>query len=162
MISTRTLAFVVCVPLALAIGFAAGRATASIGTIAEARSPDGASYLRVSQPFSLAPVDQRLSLGGANGETELLRFDVDTGPAGPLIWAPDGSIAGVLRGGATLVVIDAANARVLYEQPLLERMDGTRVARGVGFSTNAMAVTFDDCPREGAGCRPQFLALPRR
>jgi hypothetical protein len=68
----------------------------------------------------------------------------------------------VLINDSKLMVIEAAGRRVLYELPLLEKQDGSRVARGVGFSANAMAITFDDCPSVGAGCRPRFMALPRR
>lgn len=159
--SNRILAFVVLLPVAGLIGFAAGRATADVGTAAEAWSPDGASRLSVEQSFSIGPPRRtvRVEAGGERVDVRALEpaDDVDA-----LLWSPDGVLAGVVIGGATLAVIDPAARRVIYELPLLEQRDGSRMARGVGFSANAMAITFDDCPRRGAGCRPRFMALPTR
>ena len=160
--STRVLAFIVCLPIAGLIGFAAGRATAGMGVVAHVQAPGKPQHIRVVQKFSLGAPDQRVVLGSGSARTEVRRLTEETGPAGEIIWAPDGSVAGVVLNGAKLMVIDADSARVLYELPLLEKQDGSRAARGVGFSANALAITFDDCPRTGAGCRPRFMALPRR
>lgn len=35
----------------------------------------------------------------------------------------------------------------------------TRIARGITFSDNGRALTFDDCPRSRSGCRPGLVAL---
>jgi hypothetical protein len=35
----------------------------------------------------------------------------------------------------------------------------SRIARGITFSDNGAAVTFDDCPRGHSGCKPALLAL---
>lgn len=160
--SNRVLSFIVCLPIAGLIGFAAGRATSGVGVITHVRAPGGNAHVRVVQKFSLGAVDQRVVVGSGRESTEVRRLGDDTGPAGEIAWAPDGSIAGVLLNGAKLMVIDPEAARVLYELPLLEKQDGSRVARGIGFSANAMAITFDDCPRTGAGCRSRFMALPTR
>jgi hypothetical protein len=160
--STRVLAFIVCVPIAGLIGFAAGRATSKVGTVMNEPAPGGAGHIRIRQKFSLGPVDHRVLIGSGDSETEVRRLNEQTGTADEIAWAPDGSLAGVLVNGSKFMVIEAAGRRVLYELPLLEQQDGSRVARGVGFSANAMAITFDDCPTIGAGCRPRFMALPRR
>ena len=159
--SNRILAFIVLLPIAGVIGFAAGRATAQRGTVAEAWAPDGASRVRIARAFSFGPKDQRVMVGAADQEAEVRALAPDE-DAGEILWAPDGSIAGVVLNGATLAVIDPAARRIIYELPLLEQQDGSRMARGVGFSANAMAITFDDCPKRGAGCRPRLMALPRK
>lgn len=160
--SNRILAFIVCLPIAGAIGFAAGRATAGTGTVMRADAPAGGAHLRVDRRFSLGPVDERLILAAGGEEVELKRLDEQSGTVDEIAWAPDGSLAGVVLNGAKLVAIDVPARRVIYELPLLEKADGSRAARGVGFSANAMAITFDDCPRTGAGCKPRFMALPTR
>src|SRR5688572_3032722 len=160
--SNRILAFIVCLPIAGAIGFAAGRATAGVGTMLRADSPDRASHVRVDRRFSLRRDDQRLILAAGGEEIEIARLNEQTGAADAILWAPDGSLAGVLVNGSNFVVIDVKAKRAIYELPVLEKMDGSREARGLGFSANALAITFDDCPRSGAGCRPRFLALPTR
>ena len=35
----------------------------------------------------------------------------------------------------------------------------TRIARGLTFSDNGAALTFDDCPRDRSGCRPGIVAI---
>ena len=160
--SNRVLAFIVCLPIAGLIGFAAGRATAGIGVVTHVQAPGKPQHIRVVQKFSLGGRDQRVLIGSGSARTEVRRLNDETGTADEIMWAPDGSVAGVLLNGSKLMVIEAEAQRVLYELPLLEKQDGSRVARGVGFSANALAITFDDCPRTGAGCRPRFMALPRR
>lgn len=159
--SNRILAFIVCLPIAGLIGFAAGRATSEIGIVAEMPAPDGQSSIRVVRKFSLGADDQRVVLNTGGVDTDV-RAIADGESAGEIMWAPDASLAGVVISGSKLAVIDPSSVRVLYELPLLEQQDGTRVARGIGFSANAISITFDDCPRRGAGCRPRFMALPVR
>lgn len=160
--TNRVLAFIVFLPVAGVIGFAAGRATSNLGTVTRVDAPGGGAHLRVDRRFSLGSPDHRLILAAGGEEIELRRFDEQTGEPGKIVWAPDASLAGVLVNGIKLVVVDAAAKRIIYELPLVENMDGSRTARGVGFSANAIAITFDDCPRSGAGCRPRFMALPTR
>lgn len=160
--SNRVLTFIICLPIAGAIGFAAGRATSNIGTISRVESPKGGAHLRVDREFSLGPPAQRLILSTGGEEIGLRTFDEQSGAPGEIVWAPDGSLAGVVVNGTKLVVIDAPAKRIIYELPLIEKLDGSRFARGVGFSANAVAITFDDCPRSAAGCRPRFMALPRK
>jgi hypothetical protein len=162
MMSNRTLAFVVCLPIAAVIGFAAGRATAPLGLVADAAAPDGQSRVRIERAFSLGAPKHRVVLHTHGADTEVKVLEEDGATAEEPLWSPNGELAGVLLNRSKLAVIDPAARRILYELPLLEKMDGTRMARGLSFSTNAMAVTFDDCPRTGAGCRPRFLALPTR
>lgn len=159
--SNRILAFVVLLPIAGLIGFAAGRATANLGTVAEAWSPDGASRVSIERDFSIGPrrLAVRIASGGEKVEVRALAAGEEPGD---VLWSPDGSLAGVVIDGATLVAIDPVARRVIYELPLLEQRDGSRMARGLGFSANAMAVTFDDCRRHGAGCRSRWIALPTR
>ena len=159
--SNRILAFIVLLPIAGLLGFAAGRATAEIGTVAEAWSPDGASRVSIERAFSTGPRKQAVRLVSGDEDVEVRALAPGEEP-GDVLWSPDGSLAGVVIDGATLVVIDPKARRVLYELPLLEQRDGSRMARGLGFSANAMAITFDDCPKRGAGCRPRFMALPTR
>ena len=160
--SNRVLSFIVCLPIAGLIGFAAGRATADVGVVTHVPAPGGSAHVSIVRKFSLGAVDQRVMAGSGSDSVEVRRLGEDTGPAGEIMWAPDGSVAGVLLNGSKLMVIEAATRRVLYELPLLEKQDGSRIARGVGFSANALAITFDDCPRVGAGCRSRFMALPTR
>jgi hypothetical protein len=37
----------------------------------------------------------------------------------------------------------------------------TRLARGITFSENGRAATFDDCPRSHSGCRAGVVGVPQ-
>lgn len=78
-----------------------------------------------------------------------------------IAWTPDGGRVGFLVNGYQLRVFDAHTGKNLGAVNLIEP-DGypsSRVARGVTFSSNGAAVTFDDCPRDHSGCKPGMLAL---
>jgi hypothetical protein len=83
--------------------------------------------------------------------------------AGEIAWTADGSRVGFLVNGYQLRVFDARSGANLGAVSLIEP-DGTpssRIARGVTFSANGAAVTFDDCPRGHSGCKPAFVAIKR-
>jgi hypothetical protein len=81
--------------------------------------------------------------------------------ADEIAWTPDGGRVGFLVNGYQLRVFDAHTGANLGAVSLIEpdRSPSTRIARGVTFSTNGAAVTFDDCPRTHSGCRPGLVAL---
>ena len=78
-----------------------------------------------------------------------------------IAWAADGYRLGFVINGYQLRVFDA-ETRAQVRQVNLIDPDGTpssRIARGVTFSTNGAAVTFDDCPRTHSGCRSALAAV---
>jgi hypothetical protein len=78
-----------------------------------------------------------------------------------IAWTPDGGRVGFLVNGYQLRVFDARTGQNLGAVSLIEP-DGfpsSRLVRGVTFSANGAAVTFDDCPRDHSGCRPGMVAL---
>jgi hypothetical protein len=80
-----------------------------------------------------------------------------------IAWTPDGTRVGFLVNGYQLRVHDAQTLTPAGTISLIEP-DGnptTRIARGVTFSENGRAVTFDDCPRGRSGCRSGLMAVPR-
>lgn len=83
--------------------------------------------------------------------------------AGEIAWTPDGSRVAFIVNGYQLRVFDGRSGANLGALSLIEP-DGSpssRIARGVTFSANGAAVTFDDCPREQSGCRPAFIAIKK-
>ena len=87
-----------------------------------------------------------------------------TGPAeqaGEIAWTPDGSRVGFIINGYQLRMFDARTGNGLGAVAIIDP-DGfpsSRIARGVTFSTNGAAITYDDCPRNHSGCRPGVLAI---
>lgn len=78
-----------------------------------------------------------------------------------IAWSKDGYRMGFLVNGYELRVFDS-DPRSLVVQVNLIDPDGvpsTRIARGVTFSDNGTAVTFDDCPRSTSGCRSGLAGI---
>jgi hypothetical protein len=80
-----------------------------------------------------------------------------------IVWTPDGKRVGVLVNGYQLRLYDGETLAPAGQFSLITP-DGTpssRIARGVTFSENGRAVTFDDCPRTHSGCRAGLVAVPQ-
>ena len=83
--------------------------------------------------------------------------------AGEIAWTPDGSRVAFIVNGYQLRMFDARSGANLGAMSLIEP-DGSpssRIARGVTFSANGAAVTFDDCPRDHSGCKPGSVAIKK-
>ena len=81
--------------------------------------------------------------------------------ADEIAWTADGRRVAFLVNGHQLRIYDAATRAPAGLLDLVPA-DGpptSRVARGVTFSDNGQAITFDDCPRNRSGCRSGLVAL---
>jgi hypothetical protein len=78
-----------------------------------------------------------------------------------IAWTRDARRVAFLINGAQLRLYDAdtrAPAGLIDLVPI-DTQPTMRVARGLTFSDNGAAITFDDCPREKSGCRPGMVAV---
>lgn len=81
--------------------------------------------------------------------------------AGEIAWTPDGARVAFVINGYQLRLFDARSGASLGAVAIIDP-DGfpsSRVARGVTFSSNGAAITYDDCPRAHSGCKPGVLAI---
>ena len=78
-----------------------------------------------------------------------------------IAWTRDGRRVAFLISGRQLRIYDAENRRPAGKVNLFadETASANRVARGITFSDNGAAVTFDDCPRDHAGCRAGMIGI---
>ena len=78
-----------------------------------------------------------------------------------IAWAPDGYRVGFVIDGYQLRIFDGHSGEPKGQANLIEPEGSptSRIARGVTFSTNGAAVTFDDCPRYTSGCRSDMVAV---
>lgn len=76
-------------------------------------------------------------------------------------WSKDGKRVAFLVNGHQLRIYDAATHAPAGQVSLVPADAGPagRIARGVTFSDNGAAITFDDCPRDRSGCRPGLVAV---
>ncbi|HVL66257.1 MAG TPA: hypothetical protein VM364_03220 [Vicinamibacterales bacterium] len=78
-----------------------------------------------------------------------------------IAWSRDGYRMGFLVNGYELRVFDTEPLRPVAQLNLVQPdgVPSTRIARGVTFSDNGAAVTFDDCPRATSGCRSGLAGI---
>jgi hypothetical protein len=78
-----------------------------------------------------------------------------------IAWTKDGTRVAFLVNGHQLWLFDVAAQRAAGRVNLVEadRQPTMRVVRGVTFSDNGAAITFDDCPRGRSGCKPGMIAV---
>jgi len=81
-----------------------------------------------------------------------------------IVWTKDGSRVAFLVDGTQLRFYDPASRAPAGQITLVTPpADGRAHAavRGVTFSDNGKAITFDECPIGRSGCRAGFAAVPR-
>ena len=78
-----------------------------------------------------------------------------------IAWSNDGHRMGFLVNGYELRVFDSEPRRQVAQVNLVEPdgLPSSRIARGITFSANGAAVTFDECPRWTSGCKSGLAAL---
>ena len=78
-----------------------------------------------------------------------------------VIWLPDSKRVGFVINGQQLRLYEAQTHKPAGQVDLVPRDSDppSREARGITFSENGAAITFDDCPREKSGCQPRILAV---
>jgi hypothetical protein len=77
-----------------------------------------------------------------------------------IAWAKDGYRVGFVIDGYRLRVFDAKNRTELKQVDLIDPdVSPPRFVRGVTFSQNGAAVTFDECPRGRSGCKSGMAAV---
>jgi Tol biopolymer transport system component len=78
------------------------------------------------------------------------------------VWTPDGKRVAFVIDGREMLLYDAQARKLAGTVRLLSSEAAqSRIARGVTFSENGRAVTFDDCPRAHSGCRAGVLGIPQ-
>jgi hypothetical protein len=78
-----------------------------------------------------------------------------------IAWASDGYRVGFVVNGYQLRIFDGVGRTPINRVNLIEP-DGhptSHLARGITFSQNGAAVTFDECPRGRSGCKSGMAAV---
>jgi hypothetical protein len=156
---------------ALVLGIALGAAIALVTegrrssslrrVVARTTSPSHALVALVNEQPCASGFCQRLALGTSDATATVLET-LTGASADEVIWTADSTRVGFVVDGRELWVYDAKSRKLAGRVGLLTQEAGqTRRARGVTFSENGRAVTFDDCPRAHSGCRAGVLGVPQ-
>ena len=157
-------------PLILAAVFALGVAVGSLAYFVKGRgyevmsaAPAGAARLAfVRESPCQGGRCQSLWIGAARDDAkQVATLAANAERCEEIAWAADGYRVGFVINGYQLRIFDGMTGQKVGQVNLLEpdKTPSSRIARGVTFSQNGAAVTFDDCPRHGSGCRSSMAAL---
>lgn len=148
--------------IGLIAGLAGCAATPPAYVVVSETAPDSSRVAAVR----LAPCGtawcEGLWLGtDAAGATLLTTLPPDREHAGEIAWSKDSRRVAFLINGHQLRIYDAQTRAPAGQLDLVpaDATPSTRIARGVTFSDNGAAITFDDCPRHTSGCRPGLIAM---
>jgi hypothetical protein len=130
---------------------------------ARGASPDGARVATAFERSCEQIVCGELRMGVPDQDAAAQVFDTYRDSfCDEIVWTPDGTRVGFLMTGQQLVLYDAKTLKHVGNVRLLtQEAAASRRARGVTFSENGRAVTFDDCPRAHSGCRAGVVGVPQ-
>jgi len=147
-----------------AVCFGAGWLLGARRIVIAAKSPAGDAVAFVLEGRCAVGLCQTLRVGPTGSSARVV--ESLSGPdeqATEIAWTADGGRVAFLVNGYQLRVFDAHTGKNLGAMTVVQP-DGTppsRIARGVTFSSNGAAITFDDCPRDHSGCKPGVAAIRR-
>jgi hypothetical protein len=158
------IAALIVVFVAAAAAFAAGWFLGARRTVLAVPSPAGDAVAYVFEARCATGLCQSLWIGKDMKNAKMA--EMLSGPseqAGEIAWTPDAGRVAFIVNGYQLRLFDGRSGAHLGALSLVDP-DGfpsSRIARGVTFSTNGAAVTFDDCPRDHSGCKPAMVAIKK-
>jgi hypothetical protein len=148
-----------------AIAFAGGYVLGArrIVRFASAPASDGVAY--VLEGRCAAGVCQSLWIGSTVKTARVVEtLSGASEQADEIAWTADGGRVAFIVNGYQLRLFDAHTGANLGAMAIIDP-DGfpsSRIARGVTFSANGAAITFDDCPRDRSGCKSGMVAIKQR
>ena len=157
-------AALIVVFVAASVAFAGGWLLGARRTVLVVPSPGRDAVAYVFEARCATGLCQSLWLGKDMKQASMA--EMLSGPAEQateIAWTPDASHVAFVVNGYQLRLFDARSGANLGAVSLIEpdRTPSSRIARGVTFSANGAAVTFDDCPRDHSGCKPGLVAIKK-
>jgi hypothetical protein len=104
---------------------------------------------------------QELRLGTTDDASTVVAVLTDRS-CSEIAWTKDGTRVAFVLDATEMSIYDAQTSRLAGIVRLLaSEAAQTRLARGITFSDNGRAATFDDCPRAHSGCRAGVVGVPQ-
>ena len=158
--------------VALLLGIALGAAGALLVTAratdasrrrvaARALSPDRSRVAVAREVPCPEGTCQELRLGASEDASTVVTV-LSNRACSEIAWTQDGTRVAFVIDASEMSIYDARISKLAGTVRLLtaEALE-TRLARGITFSDNGRAATFDDCPRAHSGCRAGVVGVPQ-
>ena len=170
--SAATPGSTVRVVAALLLGIAAGAAIALLvtaratdatrrRTTVTSSSPDKSRVAAVQETPCSTGICEELRLGDSEAASATIA-SLGSRSCDEIVWTPDGKRVAFVIDGSEMSIYDAQSGKLAGTVRLLtSEAAQTRLARGITFSENGRAATFDDCPRAHSGCRAGVVGVPQ-
>ena len=145
-----------------ACGYTVGTRTADRPRdVVTSTSPGGERIAFVREAACGAGQCQTLWLGTSRENASQVAMLTGLERCEAIAWSADGYRMGFLVNGYELRVFDTEPRRQVAQLNLVQPdgVPSSRIARGITFSPNGTAVTFDDCPRDTSGCRSALAGI---
>ena len=146
----------------IACGYTVGKRTANpTAEVLSAAPPAGGRIAFVRESPCGQGRCQTLWLGNTREDATEVASLKGRERAEAIAWSEDGYRMGFLVNGYELRVFDSEPRRQVAQVNLVEPdgVPSSRIARGITFSSNGTAVTFDDCPRNTSGCKSGLAGI---
>jgi hypothetical protein len=145
-----------------AVAFAGGYMLGARRIVRSANAPAGNGVAYILEGRCAAGSCQTLWVGDTVKNARVV--ESLSGPseqADEIAWTPDGGRVAFIVNGYQLRLFDARTRANLGAMAIIapDGFPSSRIARGVTFSTNGAAITFDDCPRDRSGCTAGMVAI---
>lgn len=155
-------AVALAVVIAAAAGYVMGRRAGAVHELLFARPTEAQRVAFVQEEPCADKTCQTMWLGNSREDAvQVGSLAAATERCEEIAWAKDGLRVGFVINGYQLRIFDGYTRKPVREVNLIEP-DGnptSRFVRGVTFSQNGAAVTFDDCPRGRSGCKSGLVAV---
>lgn len=152
----------VLVAAAIAAAYFAGRRAGAIQDVLSASPAQANRIALVRKQPCPGGWCEALWMGTTRSDAvEVATLAAGSEHCGEIAWAMDGFRVGFIINGYQLRIFDGVTRKQVGQVNLIDpdATPSSRLARGITFSQNGAAVTFDDCPRGHSGCKSGLKAV---
>jgi hypothetical protein len=154
--------FFVAMAPALAAAYLAGKRAGAVQELMAASPPHTQAIGLVKKQPCATGWCETLWLGKTRADAvKVAELRAGAEHCDEIAWASDGYRVGFVVNGYQLRIFDGVSRKPINQVNLIgpDGPPSSHVVRGVTFSQNGAAVTFDECPRVGSGCKSGLAAV---
>ncbi len=158
----KVVALVVAAVAAVAAAYFAGMRAGAVQDVLSASPAEAVRVAFVRKQPCVGGWCETIWMGKTKDDAiQVASLSAGTEHCDEIAWARDGFRVGFVINGYQLRIFDPGSRTQVGQVNLIEPdgIPSSRIVRGVTFSQNGAAVTFDDCPRGHSGCKSGLAAV---